>query len=533
MLRPTWKRLLATALALTLVLAAGCSQSSDQQDDGSQTGGDEQQAELQTLSLTIDGTKNRQAELEAVAGYLRNIGINAEVRIWEKGALLDEIKKGSRQLYAQDWGSSTFDPYDLAVPKLRTDDRGNFSFYSNSKLDQLLEQGASGTGEAAREEAYKEAQRILKEEAPWIFGYYMDVVEAATADVEGFTPAMDSRINLHDVSRDGADTLVVGLRTDRLQSLDPANHRDRETETVIRNIYDGLVTRTPDGKVVLELAESMEHPDPTTYIFKLKEGVKFHDGSELTADDVVFTFERIMAPDGIDSQQSPRVGLLGPLQKVEKLGKYEVKFTLEKPFPVWLQLLVHTQIVSKEHVERMGSSQALSENPMGTGPFKFVRGSLDGEIVLERFEDYYGGADELQPVGKAKLKTVTFRMLPEPSTRVAALKAGEVHIIQQVPVDQISALESDSNIRVYTTLGTRLYMIEINNQVITDKRVRQALNYAVNWDEILNSIYGGRAHRVATALLPSGFGYDPSIEPYPYDPDKAKQLLQEAGYKTN
>ncbi len=526
--RGRWIRLVATAMAAGLLVMAGCS--SGQRSDSS---GDRQQAEGRRLSITIDAFQGRVPEAEAVAAYLRQIGVQAEVRIWEKNALLEEIKQGTRVAYTQDWGSSTFDPYDLAVPKLKTNDRGNYSFYSNPEVDRLLDEGSSGTDPDARRNAYHQAQQILIEDAPWIFGYYMDVVEATTADVVGFTPAMDSRINLHDVSRTGADSLVVGMRVDRLQSLDPANHRDRDTETVIRNIYDGLVTRTPNGEIVPELAESWEQPDPTTYIFKLKQGVKFHDGTEMTADDVVFTFERIMAPDGVDGQQSPRLGLLGPIKSVEKLSDYEVKFTLEHPFPTWLQLLPHTQIVSKAHVERMGSSQALSENPMGTGPFKFVRGQVDTEIVLERFDDYYGGSDALPPVGPAQLKTVTFRMIPEPSTRVAALKAGEVHIIQEVPVDQIPLLEADSNVKVLTTQGTRLYMIELNNNILTDARVRRALNHAVDWDTILREIYGGRAHRVATAMLPSGFGFDESIEPLKYDPELAKQLLQEAGYVTD
>jgi len=520
-------RAAAAVLAAGLLAMAGCA-SGQTSDPGAA-----RQPQGQRLSITIDAYQGRIPEAEAVANYLRQIGVQAEVRVWEKNALLEEIQQGTRMAYTQDWGSSTFDPYDLALPKLKTGDRGNYSFYSNPEVDRLLSEGASGTDPEARRKAYEQVQRILIEDAPWIFGYYMDVVEATTADVVGFTPAMDSRINLHDVSRTGADSLVVGMRVDRILTLDPANHRDRDTETVIRNIYDGLVTRTPHGEVVPELAESWEQPDPTTYIFKLKRGVKFHDGTEMTADDVVFTFERIMAPDGIDGQQSPRLGLLGPLKSVEKLSDDEVKFTLEYPFPPWLQLLVHTQIVSKAHVERMGSSQALSENPMGTGPFKFVRGRLDSEIVLERFDDYYGGAEALAPVGPAQLKTVTFRMIPEPSTRVAALKAGEVHIIQEVPIDQIPALEADPNVRVHTTQGTRLYMIELNNKLLPDARVRRALNHAIDWDTILREIYGGRAHRVATAMLPSGFGFDPSVEPLKYDPELAKQLLREAGYVTD
>ncbi|MFZ5631673.1 MAG: ABC transporter substrate-binding protein [Bacillota bacterium] len=516
-----FKRLLCL-LAIPLLsvgLLAGCGGKSDQQDK-------------KTLSLVLDGVASRQHELEAVAQYLKKVGVDAQVRVWEKNALLNEIKAGSRQAYAQDWGSAIFDPFDLAVPKLKTKDRGNYCFYSNPRFDELVEKGAFGTDDGEREKAYKEAQQILYQDAPWIFGYYQDIIQGTTAAVQGYKPAMDNRINLHDVYRsDGRDTLAVGLNIDRIPSLDPANHREREAETVIRNMFDGLVTRTPDGKVVPEIAESWKQPGPNVYEFTIRPGIKFHNGDPLRVEDVVFTFERVLSPTGISGKQSPRTGLLGPLQKIEKVDGRTVRMTLDKPSPQFLQLLVHTQIVPEKYIKAVGD-QGFSEKPVGCGPFKFVEGKLDSQIVLEQFSGYYGGSPDLPPARPAQLKKVVFRMLPEPSTRVAALKAGEIQIAEDIPVDAIKDLKNDPNIKIVTTQGTRVYMIELNNQIITDPKVRQALNHAVNWDEILSAIYSGHAHRLATAFLPSGFGYDDSLKPYGYDPDKAKQLLKEAGYKT-
>lgn len=497
------------------------------------TGGKEVKKDAATqakpLSIVLDGIKDREAELQAVASDLRAIGVNAEVRIWEWSALKEEIVKGNRDAYATDWGSATFDPYDLAIPKLKTKDRGNYSFYSNPEVDKLFDLASSITDEKARKEAYLKVQDLLYKDAPWIFGYYSDSAEAASAKVENWQPSTDSRINLHDVKLKEGDTLVVGLRSNKIFTLDPANYRDRETETVIRNIFDGLVTRTADGKVVPEIAESWTQPKPNVYIFKLRQGIVFHNGEKLDADDVLYTFNRILAPDGIDGKQSPRVGLLGPLEKVEKSDPYTVKFTLKNPFPVFLQLLVHTQIVPKDYVTKVGA-KGLAENPVGAGPFKFVKGKLDSEIVLERFDQYYGGSPDLPPVGKALVKKVVFKMVPEAATRVAALKAGELQIIQMVPEDSIKNLKADPNVQVKIIPGTRIYDIEINNQKITDPRVRQALNHAVNWDEIVKELYQGYAHRVSTALLPSGFGYNSELKPYSYDPAKAKALLKEAGY---
>ncbi|WP_242822446.1 ABC transporter substrate-binding protein [Thermaerobacter marianensis] len=517
-------------MVLVLVLAliaAGCTAGRQEQ-----AGGEAGSSEGKVLTLTLDGAKNREAELQVIAQYLKQVGIDAQVRVWEYQTLVAEAQKGTREAYATDWGSATFTPVDLAVPKLETGGRGNYSFYSNPEVDRLFKEAAATTDEAIALEAYKQAQQILYQDAPWIFGYYLDAIEAASAKVKNWQPSMDSRINLHDVELEGGDTLVVGLRADRILSLDPAAYRDRDTETVIRNIYDGLVTRTPDGRVVPEIAESWEQPDPTTYVFKLRRGIKFHNGEDLTADDVVYTFERILADDGLDGQPSPRKGLVEPLQSVEKIDDYTVRMKLANPSAAFLQLLVHTQIVPKDYVEEVGSA-GLSQRPVGAGPFRFVEGTLDGQIVLERFDDYYGGSPDLPPVGPAKVKRVIFRMMPEPATRIAALQNGEVHIIQEVPPDLVAQLENDPDVQVKVTQGTRLYMIELNTQKLADPRVRQALNYAINWDELLQELYKGHAHRVATAMLPSGFGYDESLKPYPYDPAKAKQLLQEAGYKVD
>jgi peptide/nickel transport system substrate-binding protein len=134
--------------------------------------------------------------------------------------------------------------------------------------------------------------------------------------------------------------------------------------------------------------------------------------------------------------------------------------------------------------------------------------------------------------GPAKLRQVIFRMMPEPSTRVAALLAGELQIIQEVPPDLVDRLKASPGVLVKTVEGTRSYQIELNNKQapFDDPRVRQALNYAINWDPVLKDIYRGYATRLATCFLASGFGYDPTLKPYPYDPAKARALLREAGY---
>ena len=489
-------------------------------------------AQSKRLAFTLDAPPYRQLEAQAIAEQLQKIGIQAEARIWEKIVLRDQVKSGDRNAYLTDWGSAYFDPFDLGEPKLTTGGRGNFSFYANPEVDEWLKMASNSSDNPARKEAYFKVQTAVFNDAPWIFGYFLKNIEAASANVENWSPAMDNRVNLHDVKLKKGDTIIVGMNVNAFVTLDPAMHRDRDTETVIRNMFDGLVTRTNGADVVPELAEGWEEENPTTYVFTLRPDVKFHNGDLLTADDVVFTFERVLKEGGVGGQSSPRKGLLGPLQKVEKMSDRKVKFVLGNPFPPFLQALVHFQIVPQNYVKEVGD-QTFAEKPVGTGPFKFVKGKLDSEVVMERFEEYYGGSPKLPPVGPAMVKTAVFRAMPEPSTRVAALLAGEVTIIQAIPTDLVEKLKKSKRVQLKTVEGTRSYQIELNNKKppFDDVRVRQAVNMAVNWDKILKNIYLGYATRLPTCFLPSGFGYDANLKPYPFNPEKAKALLKEAGYE--
>lgn len=332
----------------------------------------------------------------------------------------------------------------------------------------------------------------------------------------------------------GGSTIVVALAAAPV-SLDPADHRDRSTETILRNMFDGLVTRDTRSGVHLELAESLEWLDDTTLRVKVREGVKFHNGDEMTADDVVFTFERIINENAIEYPEphsSPRKGLITPLESIEKVDDYTVIMHFNAPWPPAMQLLVHQQIVPKAYLEEVGT-EGFIKNPVGTGPFKFVaaRDGLD-EIEMERFDDYYGGSPELEPVGPACVDRVIFRVIPEASTRAAALLAGEVQIIQAVPSDMIGRLSESNNIVVKTAAGTQPKWVELNvgQPPFDDVRVRQALNYLIDKDLLIEEIYGGRAVALPGPLSPYNNFVNKNLQPYPYDPDKAMQLLAEAGW---
>ena len=192
------------------------------------------------------------------------------------------------------------------------------------------------------------------------------------------------------------------------------------------------------------------------------------------------------------------------------------------PEAILLAGLEHNSIVPKKYVEQVGGA-GLAQKPIGSGPFKFVDGKLDGPITVERFDQYYAGAPYLD--------RVVYRVSPELSTAVAALKTGEVQIVQSVPVSSVGDLTNDPNVQVKGYDGTRTTWFAMNvNQPPFDKvEVRQAMNYGLNVDGIVSKVLEGQAKRMNGPVPSFSQFYDSSIKPYPYDPAKAKQLLQQAG----
>jgi peptide/nickel transport system substrate-binding protein len=332
-----------------------------------------------------------------------------------------------------------------------------------------------------------------------------------------------------------APTSIVIALAQAPTTLDPADHRSRHSETVIRNMFDGLVTRDTTSGVHQQLAEEMNWLDDTTLEVRVRQGVKFHNGDEMTADDVVYTFNRIIQENAIEYPEvhtSPRKGLIAPLQSVEKTGDYSLVMNFDAPWPPAMQLIVHQQIVPRGYLEAVGTEGFIS-TPVGTGPFKFVSADTGlEEVVMERFDDYYGGAPGIPPVGPACVNEVVFKVIPEASTRVAALLAKEVDIIQSVPFDLIATLEANPDIQVLTAPGTQPKWLELNVNLppFDDVRVRQAMNYAIDKDLLIEQIYGGRAIALPGPLSPFNNFVNQSLSPYPYEPDRALSLLADAGW---
>jgi peptide/nickel transport system substrate-binding protein len=328
--------------------------------------------------------------------------------------------------------------------------------------------------------------------------------------------------------------LVVGLAHPPV-SLDPADHRSRNSETVIRNMFDSLTTRDNHSGVHLELAQEITRQDERTLLIRLREGVLFHDGVEMTAEDVVFSFNRIIQENAIEYPEphsSPRQGLIAPLETIEQIDDYTVLMHFSGPWPVAYQMLVHQQIVPKHYVEQVGT-KGFQEAPIGTGPFKFVSADFDlSEVVLERFDDYYGGSPDLEPVGSACIDQAVFRYIPDARTRAAALTVGEVDIIQSVPLELLDYLADNASVQVKDAPGTQPLYLELNVRALpfNSRNVRLALNYAVDRVAILKEVYGGRGKLLAGPLSPYNSFVNIELTPYPYDQSIAVDLLAQAGW---
>ena len=328
-----------------------------------------------------------------------------------------------------------------------------------------------------------------------------------------------------------AQELRVGFTLDA-DTLDPANHRKRETETIIRNIYDGILTRDSAMKIHPEIAESYTQVSPTVYDFKIRSGIKFHDGTELTAEDVKFTLDRITQEGGMgNGQTSPRQSLMGPVASVEIVDGDTVRINLSEPWPLLPAMLPVQEVVSKAFVEAVGT-EGLATQANGNGPFKLVEWRKGDSIILERFDDYYGGATGIEPVGPACVERVIFKVIPESASRVAALLAGDVDIINELPPFSIDQVKSAPNTDVMTVNGTRSFFLAMNNEgeVFDDVKVRQAVAHAIDKNLIIDRILGGNAASIEGILSPDAFGKNDDLPVYEYDPEKAKALLAEAGF---
>ncbi len=320
--------------------------------------------------------------------------------------------------------------------------------------------------------------------------------------------------------------LIVGQIAEP-KALDPAAVTAVNDFRILMNVYDGLV-RYKGGTLEVEPALATDwniSEDGTEYTFNLREGVSFHDGSGFNAESVVFNFERMLNEDHAyhNTGPFPLSFFFSAVQKVEKQGEYSVKFTLDAPYAPFLSNLAYPTglIVSPEAVKQHGVD--FGRNPSGTGAFKFAEWRSNEAVVVEKNADYWGGAPELD--------AVVFRPITDANTRTAEMLAGGIDLMVEVPPVALSEFQGNT-FTVHEQAGPHVWFLILNTKEgpFADKRVRQAANYAINKAAIVNDVLEGTAE-VAAGPTPPAFAwaYNDDLNPYPYSPEKAKELLAEAG----
>jgi peptide/nickel transport system substrate-binding protein len=314
---------------------------------------------------------------------------------------------------------------------------------------------------------------------------------------------------------------MVLAQTQDAITMDPPMHSLIQNNTILMHMFDSLVYLDAQGKLQPMLATTWEAgPDGKTWTFKLRQGVKFHNGEPFDSAAVKFSLDRALNPD----QKSPTRSKIAAITKVDAPDPSTVVLTTAQPFALLPFTLIGfgAMPMPPKYTQEKGDAE-VARRPVGTGPYTFVEWVKDDHITLEANPDYWGE--------KAKIKRVTIRPIPENGTRVAELRSGGVDLIINPPPQEMAALGAgDTKTIVQPSLWAITLGIDaLRPGPLQDKRVRQALNYAIDKDAIIKGILGGLGTPINSLAVPEVFGYDPSLPVYPYDPARAKALLAEAG----
>jgi peptide/nickel transport system substrate-binding protein len=326
------------------------------------------------------------------------------------------------------------------------------------------------------------------------------------------------------------NTLNVAF-TNEIATLDNYQESGREGLILARLLYDNLVSKNLEtGEFEPELAESYKLISDDVIEFKIRQGVKFHNGEMLTAEDVAYTLNLVSSPEYNARYQIA----VEWIDSVEKVDENTVRLKMTHPYPLSLEMLAgNLPIYPKAYYEEVGPS-GMATKPIGSGPYKLVEQTRGVRFVLEKFEDYFEGS----PKGMPSIDRIVVRILPEANTQYAELLNGSLDWIWRVPPDDAANLERQPSLEVKSAEIMRFAYMSFNPQFnggdtpIADARVRRAINHAINRTAIKDALVGGASQVINSACNPIQFGCATDVTEYEYDPDKARALLAEAGYES-
>ncbi|MCC3356776.1 ABC transporter substrate-binding protein [Bacillus sp. REN16] len=327
-----------------------------------------------------------------------------------------------------------------------------------------------------------------------------------------------SKNSSNDGEKESSEKELVVAQISDASTMDPQNQGSMPDMNILINIFDTLVTRDENNELAPSLATEWEAIDDTTWQFKLRDDVVFHNGEKFNAETVKFSIERL--------NSLGQIVELRNVKEVNVVDEYTVNIVTEAPDPILPNktVLFGGVMVPKQYIEEKGEEH-FAKNPVGTGPFKFISWKKDNEVVLEANGDYWRGAPNIDKL--------VFKTIPNVADMVAAAKTGEIDIATGLTSDVAIQLEGDPNLNVVAADWIRTFYLVIDTTKdgpLGKKEVRQAINHAVNVQQIIDTVLGGYAKRVATLIPSQNFGNDSDIKPFEYDLEKAKELLKEAGY---
>lgn len=301
--------------------------------------------------------------------------------------------------------------------------------------------------------------------------------------------------------------------------MDPAAVQSRIAGIILGNMYEYLVGRAPDGSLQPGLATEWLYEDELNLVFTLRQGVTFHNGDSFDAQDVKVSVDRILSDDEFAASRVALRTITG----VEVIDDFRIRFTTESPDPLLLKRL--GLIVPSRFLAEHGNA-TLNVNAVGTGPYELVEWVPDSRVVMKRNENYWGSP--------APIENVIFRAVPEATTRVAELLSGNADVITNMPSEQVPVVDADPDTQAFAAPSNRMVAAYFNpnsdDSPLNNVQVRQALNYAVDIEAITEFVLDGFGTPIATIVTPFDFGFNPNVEPYPFDPGRAKDLLTQAGY---
>lgn len=318
---------------------------------------------------------------------------------------------------------------------------------------------------------------------------------------------------------------ITVIQTTTVDTLDPHLSFRPDEAMVLARIYQPLVDRVPEtSQPGPMLATSWKTVDPQTWDFTLKPGVTFTNGEPLDSAVVKFSFDRILNP---DLKAPQRASLAGAVDSISVVDPMTIRIVTKGPYPLLLERLTTVRMVPPKYVAEKGND-AFGANPIGTGPYKFVEWKRGQSVTITRNDSYFGD--------KPAIKDVLFRPIAESSTALAELLNGSADLVVNVAPDQVDTVKKSGKADIFIQPAVNVLEIRMDALArggpnpFTDKRVRQAASYSINKDAIAKTLLGGYSTVMATNIVPQMFGYDSSIKPIPYDPNKAKELLAAAGY---